>query len=222
MNFEKLSIKENPEKIPEELVKRAKKLSSSLLSDAMGSFGTMDYSIKPVKEGMKVAGTALTVKVEPGDNLYLHKSVYLASEGYVLVMDNGGYKQGAVWGEMMTRGALAKGVEGVVLEGAVRDLEDIKKLSLPIFAAGVVPSGSTTNGPGEINTFISSGGVNVAPGDFILGDDDGVVVVQRHMLEEVLQKAEAKAEKEYARIKEIEQGKYEPDWINENLSKIMK
>ena len=219
MNSENLSINQNPKKIPDELVERAKKLSSSLLSDAMGFLGTMNYQIKPVKTGMKVTGTALTVKVKPGDNLYLHKSIYLAEKGYVLVMDNGGYKQGAVWGEMMTRGALATGLEGVVLEGVVRDLSDIKELGLPIFACGAIPSGSTTNGPGSINMGISCGGISVSPGDFIMGDDDGVVAVPFHMLEEVLLKAEAKLKKEGERIKEIAEGRLEPEWINENLLK---
>ncbi len=209
------NIKENPKKISEELVKRVGKLSTSLISDGMENSRTMNYLIKPIKGGMKVLGTALTVKVKPGDNLYLHKAIYEGKEGYVLVMDNSGNKDAAVWGEMMSRGALAAGISGVVLEGCVRDLADIKKLGLPIFAAGAVPKGPTVDGPGSINTNITCGGVEVHPGDLIFGDDDGIVVVSPKELEEVVKKAEAKLARETVRIKELEEGKLVPDWVNE-------
>lgn len=213
-------IKANPTKISDNFIERAKKLSPSLLADAMSSFNTMNYKIKPVKTGMKVLGTAITVKVKPGDNLFLHKAIYLAGKGYVIVLDSSEHKTCASWGSMMTRGAIAMGIEGVVLDGAVRDLDEIKGLGLPIFASCAVPNGPTTNGPGLINHVISCGGVCVTPGDFIFGDDDGVVVVPSYMLEEVLLKAEKKAASEESRIKEIEQGKLEPDWVKEKVSKL--
>lgn len=214
-------IKENPKKIPEELIERAKQLSPSLLADAMNSFGTMNYKIKPVKSGMRLLGTAITVKVKPGDNLFLHKAIYLAGKGYVIVLDSSEHNTCALWGSMMTRGAIAMGVEGVVLDGAVRDLSEIKELGLSIFASCAVPNGPTTNGPGLINHVISCGGVSVTPGDLIFGDDDGVVAVPPYMLEEVLLKAEKKAASEESRIKEIEQGKLEPDWVKEKVSKLL-
>ena len=214
-------IKENPQKIPKKLIERAKQLSPSLLADAMNSFGAMNYKIKPVKSGMRVLGTAITVKVKPGDNLFLHKAIYLAGEGYVIVLDSGEHNTWALWGSMMTRGAIAMGIEGVVLDGAVRDLSEIKELGFPIFASCAVPNGPATNGPGLINHVISCGGVSVTPGDLIFGDDDGVVAVPPHMLEEVLLKAEKKAAGENFRIKEIERGKLEPDWVKEKVSKLL-
>ncbi len=208
------NIKKNPKKISQELVERVGKLSTSLISDGMENSRTMNYLIKPIKGGMKVLGTALTVMVKPGDNLYLHKAIYEAEEGYVLVMENGENREAAVWGEMMSRGALAVGLSGVVLEGCVRDLSDIKELGLPIFAVGAIPKGPTVDGPGSINTNINCGGVDVHPGDLIFGDDDGVVVVSPEELEEVLKKAEAKVAREGDRIKELEEGKLVPDWVN--------
>jgi len=190
------------------------KLSTSLISDGMENSRTMNYRIKPIKGGMKIQGTALTVKVKPGDNLYLHKAIYKAEEGYVLVMENGENQEAAVWGEMMSRGALAVGLSGVVLEGFVRDLADIKELGLPIFAAGAYPKGPTVDGPGSINTEITCGGVKVCPGDLVFGDDDGVVVVAPEELEDVVKKAEAKLLREGERIKELEDGKLVPDWVN--------
>jgi len=216
MSYKKdINIKENSKKISEELIKRVGKLSTSLISDGMKSSRTMKYQVKPIKKGMKVLGTAITVKVEPGDNLYLHKAIYKAEKGYILVMDNGENEDAAVWGEMMSRSSLAVGLSGVVLEGFVRDLSDIKDLGLPIFAAGALPKGPTVEGPGSINTNIKCGGVEVKPGDLIFGDDDGVVVVSPEELEEVVKKAEAKLGREGVRIKELDEGKLVPDWVNE-------
>lgn len=214
-------IKNNPERIPDNLIERVKQLSPSLLADGMGSFRTMNYCIKPIKQGMRVLGTAITVKVNPGDNLFLHKAIYLAGKGYVIVLDSNEHKTCASWGSMMSQGAIAMGVEGVVLDGAVRDLLEIKELGLPIFASGAIPNGPTTNGPGLINSVISCGGVSVSPGDLVFGDDDGVVVVPLNILEEVLLKAEAKQKKEELRIKEIEMGKLEPDWVRDKVSNLV-
>ncbi len=214
-------IKDNPEKISDDFLERAKKLSPSLLADAMSSFGTMNHCIKPIKSGMRVLGTAITVKVKPGDNLFLHKAIYLSGKGYVIVLDSNENKNCASWGSMMSKGAIAMGVEGVVLDGAVRDLSEIKELRLPIFANGAVPNGPTTNGPGLINSVISCGGISVSPGDLIFGDDDGVVAVSPDILEDVLLKAEAKAKKEDVRLKEIEMGKMEPDWVKEKVFNLI-
>lgn len=220
-NKNEVLIKENPDKISDKLIERANQLSPSLLADAMSSFGTMNYCIKPIKSGMRVLGTAITVKVKPGDNLFLHKAIYLSGKGYVIVLDSNENKSCASWGSMMSKGAIAMGVEGVVLDGAVRDLSEIRELGFPIFASGAIPNGPTTNGPGLINSVISCGGISVSPGDLVFGDDDGVVVVPPSILEEVLLKAEAKAKKEEIRFKEIEMGKMEPDWVKEKVSNLI-
>lgn len=214
-------IMDNPVKIPNDLMERVRKLSPSLLCDAMDSTGAMEYGIKPVKPGMRVLGTAITVKVNPGDNLFLHKAIYLSGKGYVIVLDSNGHKACASWGCMMTRAATAMGTEGVILDGAVRDVEEIRELGFPVFSCGAVPNGPTTNGPGRINSVISCGGVSVSPGDLVFGDDDGVVVVPPDKLENILLKAEAKAKSEEVRIKEIEDGKLEPNWVREKVSVLI-
>ncbi len=212
-----MCIKENPSLIPEDLVIRARKLASSLISDAMECFGAMEARIKPVAPTMTVVGTALTVMIRPGDNLFLHKATYLAGKGYVLVADQQGYSSGAAWGEMMTRAAMAVGVEGVVLDGVVRDLPELRMLGFPVFAKGAIPNGVNRFGPGEINGVISCGGISVHPGDLVFGDEDGVVVVPRADIAAVVTDAEAKALQEKKRIQEISQGKLEPGWIAERL-----
>ena len=215
-------ILENAPLISDELMIRAKKLSSSLISDATESFGVMDYHIKPIAPKMKVIGTAMTVALRPGDNLFLHKAIYLSGKGYVLVVDGKGYSCGAAWGEMMTRAALAIGVEGLVLDGVIRDIAELRELGFPVFAKGSVPSGLNRIGPGEINSDISCGGISVHPGDLIFGDDDGVVVVSINKIAEVLDQAETKAVQEEIRIQEITQGKLEPEWIKEKLKNCLR
>jgi len=212
-----LFIREKPPLIPEDLLIRARKLSSSLISDAMECFGTMDCHIKPVAPTMRVVGTAMTVMIRPGDNLFLHKATYLSGKGYVLVADQQGYSSGAAWGEMMTRAAMAVGVEGLVLDGVVRDLTELRELGFPVFAKGAIPNGLNRFGPGEINGAISCAGVSVHPGDLVFGDEDGVVVVPKAEIGVVLMGAEAKAVQEKKRIQDIAQGKLEPGWINERL-----
>lgn len=186
------------------VIERAKRLNSTLISDAMGCTGSMDYMVKPVAPGMKVVGTALTVDLRAGDNLFLHQGIYCGDEGYILVADGKGHTENAYLGELMARAAKAIGIEGIVIDGLVRDKEMLGKIGLPIFAKGFIPNGPFKDGPGAINTPISCAGVTVHPGDLIIGDEDGVVVVPKDKIEEALQKAESKLVYEENRIQTIE------------------
>lgn len=203
--------------ITEGLIERARKLSSTLLSDAMGCTGALDYTIKPVAKGMKTAGTALTVKMRAGDNLFLHKGITIGEKGYVLIADGKGHTGNAYLGELMAEAAKANGLEGIVIDGAVRDQDSLAELALPIFAKGISPNGPHKDGPGEINTPISCAGVAVQPGDLVFGDNDGVVIVPREKIEEILELAEKKLEYENKRKIEIRNGMIEPSWLKAKL-----
>ncbi|PYF01969.1 RraA family protein [Ureibacillus chungkukjangi] len=189
--------------LTKEVILRAKKLNSTLISDALGCTGSMDYKVKPVSWGMKVVGTALTVDLRAGDNLFLHQGIYCGGEGYVLVADGKGHTENAYLGELMAGAAKAVGLEGIVIDGLVRDREMLNEIGLPIFAKGFIPNGPFKDGPGAINIPISCAGVTVCPGDLIVGDDDGVVVVPKEKIENVLVKAEAKLEYEEKRMQTI-------------------
>lgn len=208
---------DNAERIRPETIKRANALSTPLLSDVMGCFGGMDYAIKPVAVGRPICGTAITVSLRPGDNLFLHKALYGSGKGYVLVVDAGGCTTNAPLGEILTTAAEAVGLEGIILDGVVRDIRALRRMKLPIYARGCIPTGGDKDGPGEINVPISCGGVPVKPGDLVLADDDGVVVVARERVEEVLALAEAKAAQEEQRIQAIKEGRLEPSWLNAKL-----
>ncbi|MFC0270962.1 RraA family protein [Metabacillus herbersteinensis] len=189
--------------LPETIIEQAKKLNSTLISDALGCTGSMDYRVRPVASGMKVVGTALTVDMRAGDNLFLHQGIYCGREGYVIVADGKGHTENAYLGELMAGAAKAIGLEGIVIDGLVRDKEMLGEIGLPIFAKGFIPNGPFKEGPGAINIPISCAGVAVYPGDLIVGDEDGVIVVPKEKIEDALAKAEAKLKYEEKRLQMI-------------------
>ena len=202
------------------LTARAGKLSPDLLCDALGNVGAMDYRVKPVWTGATVIGTALTVKLPPGDNLFLHRAICQAAPGYVLVVETGGCITNAIWGDMMTRAAMKAGAAGTVADGVVRDVEDIRDFRYPVFAVGSIPQSAHREGPGAINVPITCGGVAVDPGDLVFGNVDGVAVVTRALVEEVLKKAETKLAGEEGRFQEIAEGKIAPQWLTAKIKAL--
>nr|WP_264741179.1 RraA family protein [Cytobacillus firmus] len=218
--------------LSQEIIERAKKLNTTLISDALGCTGSMDYKVKPVSSGMKVVGTALTIEMRAGDNLFLHQGIYCGGEGYVLVADGKGHTGNAYLGELMAGAAKALGLEGIVIDGLVRDKEMLSNIGLPIFAKGFIPNGPFKDGPGAINIPISCAGVTVHPGDLIVGDEDGVVVIPKEKIENVLVKAEAKLKYEEKRLQTIasyeerrKQGDTDrisiaPEWLAEKIKEF--
>ncbi len=215
--------------VSKDLIARAKKLNSTLLSDVMGCTGAMDHQIKPVAKGMNVVGTAFTVSLRPGDNLFLHQAIYSAKEGDVLIVDGKDHKGHAYLGELMAHSAKAVGIEGIVIDGLVRDKLALEELALPIYSKGFMPNGPYKDGPGELNLTISCGGVKVAPGDLVIADDDGVVIVPKEKAEHLLTLAEEKQAYEHQRLKTIHQyvdeGKKDisllaPAWLEGRMKKF--
>jgi len=211
------SPQDEPMPLPDDVLERARRLSTTLLSDAMESAGTMDHEIKPIGSGMTMVGPAVTVELESGDNLFLHAVISMGKAGFVLVADGKGYMAKAYLGELIARAAKKAGFAGIVIDGAARDRIEMVRLGLPVFARGFVPSGPSKNGPGKINVPIVCAGVTVHPGDLVMGDDNGVVVVPRDRIEQVLAKAEKKASYEQARRQQIEAGQIAPPWLEESM-----
>jgi regulator of RNase E activity RraA len=192
-----LKMAEYPELLSDEIIERASKLSSALLCDGMiGSGipfeGAMQSEIMPVDISMKVVGTACTVNTDSGDNLPIHVALYTTKPGYVMVIDGKGHKDHPYFGDLMMSTAKAVGLKGMIVDGCVRDKEGAIELGLPIFAKGFMQRGPAKKNPGEINYPIVCGGIAVNPGDLIVGDADGVTVVPKDKIEEVLIKAEKK------------------------------
>lgn len=171
-------------------------LAAAVVSDAMDRQNSMRHTMQPLFPGARLCGPALTVKAPPGDNLMAHKSLQLARPGDVIVIATGGHQDGAPWGELLSLSARQRGVAGVVIEGGVRDRDDIARLGLPVFSTAVLPGGTHKANPGSINIPIAVAGVTVAPGDLVIGDGDGVVVVPRLEAARILGRAEAIVAKE--------------------------
>jgi len=200
-------IKTNIKRAPKELIDEFKVLSTAIVSDAMNRMNSMSAEIKPIIGDVNIAGSAVTVQCIAGDNLMIHKAIYIAEPGDVIVIDARGHKDTAVWGNIMTKACKIRGIEAVVIDGSIRDIRENKEEKYPIFCKGVVPAGSQKSWGGNINVPIQCGGAHVDPGDIIVGDDDGVVVVPRNIAKEVLKKAKERAKTEEEWINEIQKGK---------------
>lgn len=183
------------ERTKAEILEMFKGLPTSNINDEMNrlfNFREYMYLLNPEKFSGSMVGTAFTVKCPAGDNLMLHQALDMAQPGDVIVLDADGCANRSLAGEIMMTMAHKKGIVGVVADGYFRDLDGLKNLPMPIFARGVVPQGPYKNGPGEINTPISCGGQVVFPGDVIVGDMDGLVVIHRQDALEVAKAAQEK------------------------------
>lgn len=199
-----------PELIPDELIARARKLNPALLADGMKSFGcyndgVMDADMLPVNPNVYMVGTAMTVECDNGDNFPIHVATYSAKPGYVMVIDGKDYPNRGYFGDLIVHAAKAVGIEGIVIEGYTRDREGVTALNFPVFSKGLMQAGPIKKDPGRMNYPIKCGGIEVNPGDLVVGGSDGVTVVPRHLIEQVLEKAEEKAAYEDARDATIEE-----------------
>lgn len=205
-------VKDFPRVAPE-LIAQAAPYQPAIFSDINGRQGAMHGRIRPLRPRMKVAGSALTVEVRPGDNLMIHAAIALARPGDVLVIDGKGDQSSALMGTIMMNACRQVGIAGVVMDGAVRDSLDIDEMDFPVFSVGTNPNGPTKNAGGRIGHTISVGGVSVRAGDFVIGDADGVVVIAREKLASLLPLAAHKVAAEAKRIEQIQQGNTAAPWL---------
>ncbi len=166
------------------LVELFRGIPSSNIGDEMNRLYCMHDYIQPMND-VSLLGTAFTVKTAIGDNLYIHEALDLAQPGDVLVIDGGSGNNRSLAGEIMLTMAYRKGLAGVVVDGCLRDRDGLRKLPMAVYAKGITPQGPYKNGPGEINVPVSCGGQVVFPGDIIVGDGDGIVVIRPQDAEEI-------------------------------------
>jgi RraA family protein len=210
----------NIERVALELVARAAEFPSSILADVAGRRGALSSRIAPLAPSMRLAGPAVTVEVRPGDNLMIHAAMAIAKPGDVLVIDGKGDDTSALLGEIMVSQCMAIGIAGIVVYGAVRDTEAIRALGFPLYATGANPNGPTKVAPGRINWPVSVGGVSVQPGDLVVADGDGVVVVEPSKVPAVLEAARKKLDDETTRIAGIRSGaQLRASWLDGALRK---
>jgi regulator of RNase E activity RraA len=203
------------ERVDPAVVAEAAQYPSSILADVAGRRGALSGRIAPLAPSMRFAGPAITVEVRPGDNLMIHAAMAIAQPGDVIVVDGKGDVSSALMGEIMSQQCVALGVVAVVIDGAVRDSEAIRELGFPMFASGLNPNGPTKSVSGRLNHPISIGGVSVSPGDLVVGDADGVTVIERSKAAALLPLAADKVAAETKRIADIKSRKaLTPAWLN--------
>ena len=208
------AIRLDPSRPDDELLGRFEGLAAALLLEAQDKQGALTHDFRPAWPCGILCGVALTVQGWPGDNLMLHRAISVARPGDVLVATVNGFTEGGLWGEIATTAALERGMRGLVTDGAVRDVAAISRMNFPMFSRGLSIKGTTKKQGGTINHPITLGGVQVHPGDIVVGDVDGVVVVALERAEAVLKKAAAIEAREAEIMAELKRGKLTLDLLN--------
>lgn len=175
--------------------------------------------LKPYNQ-TPLLGTAFTVRVSAGNNLMFNRAIDLAQPGDVIVVDGGGYTERALCGEIMISYAKKRGIAGFVINGCIRDVEAILKIDFPVYALGQNPNGPMKNGPGEINTPVVCGGMVIMPGDILVGDADGIVVVRPEDAAEVAKKAAKQNEGEKRLLETIAKGNWDRSDLANTLADL--
>ncbi len=192
---------------PQETIDNFRKIAVATVYEASGRKGQVDSLIKPLRRGLKICGPAFTVQCHPKDNLMLHKALQKASPGDILITTTGQYYQAGYWGDLMTTSAIARKLGGLAIDGCIRDSEEIIESGFPVFCRGFSITGTVKNTLGLINHPIIFGGTVVNPGDIVLGDDDGMVIVDRSKCDEIYASSVKRVEKEIQKAELLKTGK---------------
>jgi 4-hydroxy-4-methyl-2-oxoglutarate aldolase len=189
-----------------EAIEKFSKLAVATVYEASGRQGFVSSQIKPICRGRRICGPAFTVHCHPKDNLMLHKALEKAAPGDIIVANAGDYYEAGYWGDLMTTSAIARKIGGLAIDACVRDSEELTASGWPVFCRGFCIAGTAKNTLGKVNHPIIFGGTIVNPGDLILGDDDGMVVVDRGRIDEVYEKSVQRVEKEVEKAEQLKGG----------------
>jgi RraA family protein len=201
------------------LIEKFRKFDSPDISDMLNRMYTMSHEIRALSGKGRLVGPACTVKVFPGDNLMVHKALDVAQPGDIVVVDTSGSPKNAVLGDLVSNKAKYRHIAGFVIDGLIRDLPGIVECGLPVYARGVTPFGPLHRGPGELNYSISCGGVVVNPGDIIVADQNGIVVVRREFAEDILVRLEEHNSRMESYLADVKRGVFSNDWVDALLTK---
>lgn len=179
-------------------IEQLRQLGAATVYEAQGAFGALDHGIKPVDPTSRLAGPAFTVDMRPADNLMLHYALLKARPGDVLVVDAKAFMEAGPWGDVLTAQAMKLGLAGLVINGTVRDGNAIIESGFPVFSRGLSIKGTGKFQPGRVNVPIVIGDTVINPGDVVVGDRDGVVVVPKDSVDSVIKNSNAREEKEAA------------------------
>ncbi len=208
----------NVERPSSSLVEKFRDVPVANISDCMNRMFVMRSNLRPIGREHRLLGTAFTVKAPIGDNLLFNKALELAKPGDVIVVDDSGDMDHSLCGDIMYRIARARKIAGFVVDGCVRDVDYLAQVDFPVFAIGITPKGPYKNGPGELNVDIACCGQVVHPGDIIVGDQDGVLVIKPSDAPEILEslKDTLQTERELSEVIE------DPSWEDTLIDDIVK
>ncbi len=201
------NIKTHIQRPDPELIILASNFSSATLHEAAGKKGALPSEIKPLSHDIKLCGPAITVSSSPADNLTIHEAILVAQPGDVLVVEVSGVYEAGYWGDIMTHAARERQINGLIIDGCVRDGNEIKEMDFPVFSRGLCIRGTSKNGGGFINHPLKMGEVRIMPGDLVLGDGDGIVVIPQMEIPSVLEQAQKREEHEKWIREELKKGK---------------
>jgi RraA family protein len=201
----------------EDIVEQYSKFETPDISDMLNRMYAMNPGLSNLSTDATICGPACTVKVFPGDNLMVHKVLDVAKPGDVVVIDAGNSAQNAIVGDLICSKAKHRGIQAFVIDGLIRDLPDVQEVGLPVFARGVTPIGPLHRGPGEINYPIACGGIVVNPGDIIVGDKSGLVVVRQEFAEDTLAKLYVQQKALESYVESVKRGEFSNTWVDTYL-----
>lgn len=202
--------------VSQEIIEAYRRIPTSIISDCMERMFAMNSEIRPYHPRPNIVGHALTIHCPSGDNLVLQKAIEMVEPGDILVINAGGKDQAPV-GEIVVSNCIRRGVAGLVIDGSIRDSDILPSLSIPVFAKGVTHRGCYKDGPGEINVTIACGDAVVRPGDLVVGDNDGVVIVPFEEAEGLLPKLKKMVEKEELLLEQIRNKTVDRSWVDQEL-----
>ena len=213
-----MRIKQNFVRPDRTLVEAFANIPVANIGDNMNRTTCMNARVRPMNSA-PLLGCAFTVKVRAGDNLMLHKAIDMAQPGDIIIIDAQNEQSASILGELMILWLRRRGITGVVVDGCIRDYDTLSAMTnIAIYATGITPNGPLKEGGGEINFPVMCGGLVVNPGDIIVGDSDGVVVITPADAPDVLKKALAQNAKEAQVIKDIEQSAWNRSWVDVTLA----
>jgi 4-hydroxy-4-methyl-2-oxoglutarate aldolase len=195
----KPSIFKQTPRSPEDqfIIQSLMELGVATIAEAQEKTGLLEPSIRPLQQGVRVSGTAVTVKCFDGDNLMIHASLEVVKQGDVIMLTTySGNSMHGMFGELLALACKSRGVKGLITDSGVRDVKSIREMGFPVWCKFITALGTSKNRPGWVNIPITIGGVLVRPGDYVVADDDGVVIVPRENAKDVIVRAKMRAEKE--------------------------
>ena len=214
-------IRRNFERPAKELVEAFRGIPVANIDDNMGRIAAVDQSIFPLNPDATILGTAFTVNAPAGDNLLFHKALDMAQPGDVIVLANKGSLSRSLCGEIMSSYAASRGLAGIITDGCVRDSAALRTMDFPVYAKGITPNGPYKNGPGEMNFPVSFAGIVINPGDIIIGDADGLLVVRPEEAAKIVEKAKAYHDSETKQLEGIHtNGTWVRPWVDSKLEEV--